>query len=628
MVLGAATYIVPPDADLIRSADAIAIVHVQSGRSYRTPDGSIATDVMAVVERALKSPLRPGMEITITQRGGVIGDAGLRVSSEPRLVAGERALLMLERVQDNRFRTISGELGKFGSDREIFGWELSGRAHVERARDEARFVRYIERVVAGENPPADYFVNDDAPLRPNNHVASGHEYLLDGARWQDMGFTLHNKNNEGAENGGIVAQNAAAIWNGASDADIDIDYGGVNANAVFLGAEGENNILFDQSPADALLKDAVIGVAAVSSGGQHSYRSVTYASILECDVMIETGLSGSLLISVTAHELGHCLGFRHSNQPAAGQVTTTNNALMYSRVDFDFSLRQWDEDAASHVYGDGGPACTPPSISTPPASIAITEGNTTTLTVTAGGSALSYQWFIGASGTTTVPTGGNTPSLLVGPLSTTSYWVRVTGACGSADSAAAVVTVNPGPCVSPLIVNHPASHGILVGQTTTLSVAASGSGLDYQWFIGESGDTTSPTGTNSSTLTADPSSTTSYWVRVTGACGSPVDSDAATVTVIPCPEVTLGTPVAAKQPNGSYVLAIAASSGGRPMTIHWFRGTTPGRAGIFLGTSTSLFVPAPTASVSYWALVENDCRKSTVSPLVTIAPLKRRAARH
>jgi hypothetical protein len=61
--------------------------------------------------------------------------------------------------------------------------------------------------------------------------------------------------------------------------------------------------------------------------------------------------------------------------------------------------------------------------------------------VTATG-ATSYQWYIGASGVTTAPIAGATsPSLTVTPASTTSYWVRLTNACGTLDSTAATITV-------------------------------------------------------------------------------------------------------------------------------------------------------------------------------------------
>ena len=95
--------------------------------------------------------------------------------------------------------------------------------------------------------------------------------------------------------------------------------------------------------------------------------------------------------------------------------------------------------------------CTAPAITSQPRTQLVSSGSSATLTVSASGTSLSYQWYAGASGNTGGPIAGATgTSLTVTPASTTSYWVRVTGACGTADSAAATVTV-PAPAPNP---NH------------------------------------------------------------------------------------------------------------------------------------------------------------------------------
>jgi hypothetical protein len=90
-----------------------------------------------------------------------------------------------------------------------------------------------------------------------------------------------------------------------------------------------------------------------------------------------------------------------------------------------------------------GPACTAPAITSNPSSQTIVTGQTTRLTVGATGTApLSYQWYVGTSGNIGSPIQGATnASIDVSPSTTTSYWVRVSNSCGSADSTAAVVTV-------------------------------------------------------------------------------------------------------------------------------------------------------------------------------------------
>jgi len=89
--------------------------------------------------------------------------------------------------------------------------------------------------------------------------------------------------------------------------------------------------------------------------------------------------------------------------------------------------------------------CTGPAISVQPPSGSIRAGNSVALSVTANspsGSPLGFQWFTGTSGNTSSPIGGATASsVTVTPGATTSFWVRVSDACGDVNSSTATVTV-------------------------------------------------------------------------------------------------------------------------------------------------------------------------------------------
>ena len=102
-------------------------------------------------------------------------------------------------------------------------------------------------------------------------------------------------------------------------------------------------------------------------------------------------------------------------------------------------------------------------------------------------------------------------------------------ALGNAFAAAIIATP---PIELPEITNQPAPAEISAGQTTTLQVTATGSNLTYQWYAGSSGNTTTPLSgaTASSYTTSALSSTTRFWVKVTGDSGY-VNSATATVTV-------------------------------------------------------------------------------------------------
>lgn len=85
-----------------------------------------------------------------------------------------------------------------------------------------------------------------------------------------------------------------------------------------------------------------------------------------------------------------------------------------------------------------------PAITDQPDSVTITTGTSTTLSVTATGSAtLAYQWYEGASGVETTPIVDATEASYTTPVltGTADYWVKVTNGFGSENSTTATVTV-------------------------------------------------------------------------------------------------------------------------------------------------------------------------------------------
>ena len=90
----------------------------------------------------------------------------------------------------------------------------------------------------------------------------------------------------------------------------------------------------------------------------------------------------------------------------------------------------------------------------------------------------------------------------------------------------------PPPTDAPSITTQPASQEVQSGASASLSVAASGDDLTYQWYTGNSGDTASPVaGATGNTLTTGAlTASTSFWVQVTNAGGA-ADSDTAAITI-------------------------------------------------------------------------------------------------
>ncbi len=250
-----------------------------------------------------------------------------------------------------------------------------------------------------------------------------------------------------------------------------------------------------------------------------------------------------------------------------------------------------------------------PVITTQPAaSTTINAGGTTTLTVAASGTPTpTYQWYVGAPPNVTTPASGpsattatyTTPALAI----STSYWAKATNTSGSASSNAASVTVN----LPATIVTHPASVTINSGGTTTLSVIAGGTGpFTYQWYQGNSGITTTPVGTNSSTYTTNGlNADSNYWVKVTNAANpSGALSNTAIVTVNQ--PATISThPASVTINSGSTTTLNVIASGTGPFTYQWYQGnsgitTTP------VGTNSSSFTTPPLNTTSnFWVKVTN-----------------------
>jgi len=91
-------------------------------------------------------------------------------------------------------------------------------------------------------------------------------------------------------------------------------------------------------------------------------------------------------------------------------------------------------------------------------------------------------------------------------------------------------------CVAASISLQPISGTVPSGSTLTLVITAAGSDpLTYQWYVGESGDTSTPIlGATSASYTTPPlTEDVNYWVQVSNTCGggTTADSDTAVITI-------------------------------------------------------------------------------------------------
>jgi Ig-like domain CHU_C associated len=278
--------------------------------------------------------------------------------------------------------------------------------------------------------------------------------------------------------------------------------------------------------------------------------------------------------------------------------------------------------------------CNPPAVSTVNMIRSIRSGQQTAVGVSATGPNLTFQWYLGARGTTTNAIYGATSSIhYVSPAVTTSYWCRVTseGIC-TADSETMTVDV----CNLPGITQEPAAAPprVFAGSPSTLSVTATSSGpMTYQWYTGAPGSTAAPiAGATARTLTVNPTVETSYWVRVTTSVCS---TDSAAVTVSICsyaPTVTL--PATRDIASGESVTLQFPTVYplNQSKSIRWYRGAAGDRTNLVRSTASAstldFTTPALTANTQYWLEFEHlGCTTTSTAttvrvckPTITAAP--------
>ena len=191
-----------------------------------------------------------------------------------------------------------------------------------------------------------------------------------------------------------------------------------------------------------------------------------------------------------------------------------------------------------------------------------------------------------------------------------TQWVGAIATFKSLDPATACTA-------APSITTNPTSRTINPGQSTTLTVTASGQGiLTYQWYQGAAPSTTTPVGTNSSSLTVTPSATTSYWVKVSNGCGS-VNSTTATVTVCDLVSITAQPTSRTINAGSPTTLSVTAAAGSTTLSYQWYQGTAPSTT-TPVGTNSNSLTVTPSATTNYWVRVSNFCN-SADSTTATVA---------
>jgi hypothetical protein len=570
--LSATTYLVPSDAEMIQKSDDIVIATGVSALTERTAGGSIVTRYTLRVAETLKGGRGVGTHLVLTEPGGELGDEAWMVPGAPEYQPGERYLVFATANRDFEPVTFGMALGQFrfldqGRDQgarklavrvEIHGYNQNLEEHEERARDAQRFIRYIRDTVAQRGGVADYFIPNArkqqiaAEWQIAVNAFSRTSYLMRsgsgiGFRWQNPAANwVRSGTQQGTANADTAVNVGFAQWNGTASS-INYNNAGVDNTALGgnTGSDGKNAILYGDPTNEIPDGSGIAGQGGVKGSSQYTLNGETFWGVREADVVIANmNFSQSCLNGVMTHEIGHTLGFRHSNQVPSGMACgstaeCTSSAIMNSSVNCGLNgvLAGYDRTAAETVYGDGSttpPACNPPTVTTQPQNKNVSVGAATTLSVVVGGTGpFTYQWFNGDSGNTSSPVNGansSSFSLTMNAAGSTKFWVRIGHSCDNAtvNSATSTVTATA-TCAKPSISSQPADQTVNSGQTASLTIGFS-SGATVKWYRGNVGDRSNQIGSAASVGTGALTVTTKFWAEVSNACG-PVSSRQVTVTV-------------------------------------------------------------------------------------------------
>jgi hypothetical protein len=401
----ATSFVVPTDDELIAKSNAVVIGSVEGSRAQEV-DRTIETVYEIRVQRSLKGAARPGELIRVVEPGGVIGERGVLVPGAARYRPSERVLVFLTN-DAGRWHTTDMTLGKFRfttstrgdsllvrDTEDVVGWDHAGRVHHEKVRLEQGFLEYVQERVKGRAGSLDYVVDASAVTFEPQPDAQTSNITTNAApfpaetyvswvsntppRWPNMSsgitfFKRSDQNISGAADGGVnVIQNGLAAWTNDCASLINLIYGGQRSTPS-ANHDSTNMVEFNDPQgriSGSWGGSGTVGITFISFAGNHTFSGRSWLNITDADVVFQDGYpaTNASFPSAMTHELGHGIGWRHSNQDYAtgGACNSaveecTSAAIMNSSVsaNYGYTLQPFDLHAAESVY-PGGTCGTPP----------------------------------------------------------------------------------------------------------------------------------------------------------------------------------------------------------------------------------------------------------------------------
>jgi uncharacterized repeat protein (TIGR02543 family) len=270
----------------------------------------------------------------------------------------------------------------------------------------------------------------------------------------------------------------------------------------------------------------------------------------------------------------------------------------------------------------------PPIISLQPASQPVKIGAAATFTITATGSgALTYQWQKGINNVFTDVTVGagaktyqyTTPATVVADDQSKYQCVVYNSAGGlqtSATSSAATLTV----VTTPVISTQPGNVTVIVGNTATFTIKATGYNLSYQWLKNGTAisNATSAGYTTPQLVLAD--NNTKFNCTVTNINGSVSSNDAWLYVNPPAPVITAGPGNKSAVEGTKAIFQVIASGTG--LSYQWYKTDKAISGATFAACTTTTLTMADNGS-TFKCVVSNaggSATSGTATLTVALAP--------
>ncbi len=337
-----------------------------------------------------------------------------------------------------------------------------------------------------------------------------------------------------------------------------------------------------------------------------------------------------------------CVGQTVQLSPASGGTWTSSNPAV-ATVDNSGLVTGAAAGSATFTFTDSTTNCSRttsavqvydlPAIVSQPVSQSVCSGETTSFSVTASGTSLSYQWYNGASPMANGPgiSGVNTPTLTLSNIQVSQasdYHVVIGSICnGTIASVSATLSVTE----KVSIVAQPLANitGCENGSVQ-MTVSATGAGLSYQWYKGAVmlSDDADVSGATTATLTLNNLTTAmagSYHVVVSGTSPcAPVTSSNSVLAVESAPVITQ-QPASVTSCTGNPVVFQANASGGA-LTYQWFKGSTAlVNGGNVSGANSATLTLNPVTIADggdYHVEVTGNCAPPAVSDNATLSVIE------